>query len=48
VLLAAAVTGWGLVRARRPGSRDAFRAAIVVAGVSVGLLVARGAVLVPG
>jgi len=48
VLVAAAVTGWGLVRARRPGSRDAFRAAIVVAGLSVGLLVARGAVLVPG
>jgi len=46
VLLAAVVTGWGLVRARRPGSRDAFRAAIVVAGLSVGLLVARGAVLV--
>jgi hypothetical protein len=32
VLLAAAVTAWGLVRARRPGSRDAFRTAMVVAG----------------
>lgn len=48
VATAAAVTGWGLVRARQPASRDAFRAAIVVAGVSVGLLVARGAVLAPG
>jgi hypothetical protein len=36
------------VRARRPGSRDAFRAALVVAAVCVGLLVARGAVLAPG
>lgn len=45
---ATAVTAWGLVRSRRPGSRDAFRAAIVVAGLSVGLLVARGAVLAPG
>ncbi len=44
----AAVTTAGLVRSRRPGSRDAFRAAIVVAGVCVGLLVARGAVLAPG
>lgn len=47
VVVAAAVTVGGLVRARRPGSRDAFRAAILVAAVSVGLLVARGAVLVP-
>ncbi|MCW2681241.1 MAG: UbiA prenyltransferase [Frankiales bacterium] len=47
VVLAAAVTAAGLLRARRPGSRDAFRAAILVAAVSVGLLVARGAVLVP-
>ena len=47
VLVAAAVTAAGLVRARRPGSRDAFRAAILVAALSVGLLVARGAVLVP-
>lgn len=44
---ATAVTAGGLVRARRPGSRDAFRAAILVAAVSVGLLVARGDVLVP-
>ena len=48
VAAAAAVTAVGLVRARRPGSRDAFRAAIVVAGLCVGLLVARGAVLVTG
>ncbi|MEX2292041.1 MAG: UbiA family prenyltransferase [Mycobacteriales bacterium] len=48
VLAAAGVTGWGLVRARRPGSREPFRAAILVAAVSVILLVARGAVLVPG
>ena len=43
---AAGATAWGLWRARRPGSRDAFRAAIVVAVLSVGLLVARGDVLV--
>ncbi len=48
VAVAAAVTAGGLVRARRPGSRDAFRAAIVVAAVCVALLVARGAALVPG
>jgi 4-hydroxybenzoate polyprenyltransferase len=47
VLLSAAVTAAGLVRSRRPGSRDAFRAAIVVAGVCVALLVTRGAVLSP-
>lgn len=47
VALAAAVTVGGLVRARRPGSRAAFRAAMLVAAVSVGLLVARGAALVP-
>jgi len=47
VVVAATVTAGGLVRARRPGSRDAFRAALLVAAVSVGLLVARGAVLVP-
>jgi 4-hydroxybenzoate polyprenyltransferase len=46
--VAAVITVVGLVRARRPGSRDAFRAAILVAAVCVGLLVARGAVLVPG
>ena len=45
---AAAATAWGLGRARVPGSRDPFRAAIVVAVLSVGLLVARGDVLVPG
>ena len=48
VLLCAVVTAAGLLRARRPGSRDAFRAAIVVAAVCVALLVARGAVLAPG
>ena len=42
------MTAAGLVRARRPGSRDAFRAAMVVAVVSVALLVARGAVLAAG
>jgi 4-hydroxybenzoate polyprenyltransferase len=42
---AAAVTAVGLLRARRPSSRDAFRAAIVVAVLDVGLLVARGAEL---
>ena len=47
VAAAAAVTGWGLVRARRAGSRDAFRAAILVAALCVGLLVARGAALTP-
>jgi hypothetical protein len=36
------VTAAGLVRARRPGSRAAFRAALVVAVLGVGLLVARG------
>jgi 4-hydroxybenzoate polyprenyltransferase len=45
--VAAGVTVWGLLRARRPGSRDAFRAASVVAALCVGLLVSRGAVLVP-
>jgi 4-hydroxybenzoate polyprenyltransferase len=47
VAVAAAVTTTGLVRARRPGSRAAFRAAILVAALSIGLLVGRGAVLVP-
>jgi 4-hydroxybenzoate polyprenyltransferase len=42
---AAGVTAVGLARARRAGSRDAFRAAIVVALLGVGLLVARGAAL---
>jgi hypothetical protein len=41
------VTVVGLLRSRRPGSRDAFLAALVVAALSVGLLVARGAVLAP-
>jgi 4-hydroxybenzoate polyprenyltransferase len=45
LVVAGAVTAAGLVRARRPGSRDAFRAAIVVALLGVGLLVARGAAL---
>lgn len=45
--VAAGVVGVGLVRSRRAGSRAAFRAALVVAGLCVALLVARGAVLVP-
>ena len=48
VVLCALVTATGLVRSRRPGSRDAFRAAMVVAVVCVALLVARGAVLATG
>jgi 4-hydroxybenzoate polyprenyltransferase len=44
---AVAVTATGLLRARTAGSRDAFRASILVAGLCVALLVARGAVLVP-
>ena len=48
VALSAGVTAAGLVRSRRPGSRDAFRAAMVVAAVGVALLVARGAVLATG
>ena len=43
--VAAGVSGVGLVLARRPGSRAAFRAAIVVALVDVALLVARGGAL---
>ena len=43
MIVAAAVTGWGLLRGLRPGSRAAFLAAIVVALIDVGLLVARGA-----
>ncbi len=46
--VATAVLAVGLVRARRPGSRAAFRACLVVAGIGVVLLVARGAVLVRG
>ena len=45
VAVAAAITAWGLLRARQAGSRDAFRAAILVAALCVGLLVARGAAL---
>lgn len=44
---ASVVTGLGLLPSRTAGTRDAFRAAIVVAGLCVGLLVARGAALVP-
>ncbi len=40
--VAAGVTGTGLLLGRRPGSRAAFLAAIVVAAVDVALLVARG------
>ncbi len=47
VALSVLVTVVGLARSRREGSRDAFLAAIVVAALSVGLLVARGAVLAP-
>jgi 4-hydroxybenzoate polyprenyltransferase len=42
---AAVVTGAGLLRARRPGSRAAFHAAIVVATVDVALLLAQGSSL---
>lgn len=42
---AAAVTGAGLLLARRPGSRAPFRAAIVVAAVDVALLLAGGSSL---
>lgn len=44
--LAAVVTSAGLAASRRPGSRAAFRAALVVAALGVGLLVARGGALV--
>lgn len=43
--VAAAVTGTGLGLARRPGSRAAFRAALVVAALDVALLLARGSAL---
>jgi 4-hydroxybenzoate polyprenyltransferase len=46
LVAAAVVTAAGLVVARRPGSRAAFRAALVVAGVGVALLLARGSALV--
>lgn len=45
---AAAVTAAGLARSRTAGSRAAFRAAIAVAVLGVGLLVARGAALASG
>lgn len=48
VVVSAAVVAAGLLLGRREGSRAPFRAALVVAGISVALLVARGAVLVPG
>ncbi|MCW2779421.1 MAG: hypothetical protein JWN17_3146, partial [Frankiales bacterium] len=40
------LTGAGLAVARRPGSRAAFRAVLVVAAVDVALLLARGSSLV--
>ena len=48
VLVAGLATGTGLLLARRPGSRAAFRAALVVAVVSVALLLARGDALAAG
>ena len=45
LVVTAVVTAAGLVRSRREGSRDAFRAAVVVAVLGVGLLVARGGAL---
>jgi 4-hydroxybenzoate polyprenyltransferase len=42
---AGAVTAVGLTRARRPGSRAAFHAAIIVAAVDVALLLTRGSSL---
>lgn len=44
--VAGAVTAAGLALARRPGSRSAFLATLVVALVDVGLLLARGSALV--
>jgi 4-hydroxybenzoate polyprenyltransferase len=43
--VAAVVTATGLLLARRPGSRAAFHAVIVVAGLDVALLLARGSSL---
>jgi protoheme IX farnesyltransferase len=40
---AATILGYGLVRARRPGSRAAFRAVLVVAVIDVALLMITGA-----
>jgi 4-hydroxybenzoate polyprenyltransferase len=48
VAVAGGVTAVGLVLARRPGSRAAFRAALVVAVVDVALLLARGDALTGG
>ncbi len=48
VLVAGLATAIGLLLARRPGSRAAFRAALVVAVVSVALLLARGDALAAG
>lgn len=45
LISAAVVTGTGLALARRPGSRAAFRAVLVVAAVDVALLIARGSSL---
>jgi 4-hydroxybenzoate polyprenyltransferase len=46
LVVAALVTAGGLLLARRPGSRAAFRAVLVVAAVDVALLVASGSSLV--
>lgn len=48
VVAAGGITTTGLVLGRRPGSRAAFRAALIVAAVCIGLLVARGDVLAGG
>jgi 4-hydroxybenzoate polyprenyltransferase len=45
LVVAALVTGVGLALARRPGSRAAFRAVLVVAAVDILLLLARGSSL---
>jgi 4-hydroxybenzoate polyprenyltransferase len=45
LVLAPVILGTGFVLARRPGSRAAFLAVLVLAGVDVALLVLRGAVL---
>lgn len=45
LVLAAVLVGGGLTLARRPGSDAAFRAAIAVAAVDVGLLLLRGSSL---
>ena len=48
VVVATAVTAVGLVLVRRPGSRAAFRAAIVVAVLGVATLLTRGGALTGG